>query len=53
MRCYQDEWPALVVTPKSLRETWADALFKVRYQTRKTSVNEEGRARVQTKRVVS
>ncbi|PNH07365.1 SWI/SNF-related matrix-associated actin-dependent regulator of chromatin subfamily A-like protein 1 [Tetrabaena socialis] len=27
MRCYKEEWPALVVTPKSLRYTWADALF--------------------------
>ncbi|GFR49779.1 hypothetical protein Agub_g11714, partial [Astrephomene gubernaculifera] len=27
LRCYSDECPALVVVPKSLRETWADALF--------------------------
>jgi hypothetical protein len=29
LRCYQDEWPALVVAPSSLRQQWADALNKV------------------------
>ncbi|KAJ9533400.1 hypothetical protein QJQ45_026449 [Haematococcus lacustris] len=28
MKCYEDEWPALVVTPSSLRQQWADALKK-------------------------
>lgn len=28
VRCYRQEWPLLVVTPSSLRETWADALSK-------------------------
>ncbi|EFJ51368.1 hypothetical protein VOLCADRAFT_103414 [Volvox carteri f. nagariensis] len=27
LKCYAEDWPALVVVPKSLRETWADALF--------------------------
>ncbi|GLI68485.1 hypothetical protein VaNZ11_012913 [Volvox africanus] len=27
LKCYSEDWPALVVVPKSLRETWADALF--------------------------
>ncbi|KXZ48890.1 hypothetical protein GPECTOR_24g179 [Gonium pectorale] len=27
LRCYSEDWPALVVVPKSLRDAWADALF--------------------------
>jgi SWI/SNF-related matrix-associated actin-dependent regulator 1 of chromatin subfamily A len=26
LKCYEDEWPALIVTPSSLRGQWADAL---------------------------
>jgi hypothetical protein len=29
LACYEDEWPALVITPSSLRQQWADALRKV------------------------
>lgn len=29
LKAYQDEWPALVVAPSSLKQTWADALRKV------------------------
>jgi SWI/SNF-related matrix-associated actin-dependent regulator 1 of chromatin subfamily A len=29
LRCYEDDWPALVITPSSLRGQWEDALKQV------------------------
>ncbi len=34
VRCHREEWPLLVVTPSSLRETWAEALSKWIYVPR-------------------
>lgn len=29
LHCYQEEWPAVIVAPSSLRQPWADALKRV------------------------
>jgi hypothetical protein len=34
LRCYQSEWPVLIITPSSLRDTWADALAKWLHMSR-------------------
>ena len=41
LRCYQADWPALIITPSSLREQWADALHQVGRLTDE-SLNLEG-----------
>ena len=29
LKCYEEEWPALIITPSSLRQQWAIALQHV------------------------
>lgn len=29
MKCYEDEWPVLIITPSSLRDQWATSIVQV------------------------